>query len=229
MSRCIERYLSKDRHYRVVDLGSRRVRKQPLTHRDLLRDYDHAYLGVDIVPGPNVGAVMSKPYRIPVSSGSVDVVLSGQTFEHIPFPWASMLEIARILRAGGYLFLTAPSRGHVHARVDCWRYYPDALRALGAFSALEVVEAHTDFPPRGEGRRLDYAGIDTSTAYWGDTVGVFRKPPRYPSWRIAPIREVVIWWANRQGDLDTVRRPERGGQAKQVKVRPGKRGVAPEG
>ena len=55
MAACIQRYLSKDRHYRVVDLGARRVRRQPLTHRELLRDYDHAYLGVDIVPGPNVG------------------------------------------------------------------------------------------------------------------------------------------------------------------------------
>jgi SAM-dependent methyltransferase len=202
MAECIERYLSKDRHYRVVDVGSRRVGRQRLTHRELLRDYDHTYLGVDIKPGPNVGAVMRKPYRIPVPSGSVDVVLSGQTFEHIQFPWASMLEIARILKPGGYVFLTAPSRGHVHAAVDCWRYYPDGLRALATFAGLEVVEARTDFPPpKSEGRRHDYARIDTEAAYWGDSVGVFCKPEHYPFWRIGPIREVIIWWANQRSDL----------------------------
>jgi SAM-dependent methyltransferase len=217
MAECIERYLPKDRPYRVVDLGSRRVRRQPLTHRELLRHHDHSYLGVDIRPGPNVGAVMQKPYRIPVASGSVDVVLSGQTFEHIPFPWASMLEIARILKPGGYLFLTAPSRGHVHGPVDCWRYYPDGLRALGAFSGLEVVEARTEFPPRvEEGRRHHYAGINTDLAYWGDSVGVFRKPSHYPSWRIAPIRGVVIWWANQQCDLNGSRRRRRQSARRQL-------------
>ena len=59
---------------------------------------------------------MEKPYRIPVKSGSFDIVLSGQVFEHVPLFWASLLEIARVMKPEGYFFLTVPSRGHVHAK-----------------------------------------------------------------------------------------------------------------
>jgi ubiquinone/menaquinone biosynthesis C-methylase UbiE len=45
---------------------------------------------------------MAKPYRLPLRSNSVDVVVSGQAFEHIPFVWVSITEIARVLRRGGH-------------------------------------------------------------------------------------------------------------------------------
>lgn len=106
MELCIKEYLpvegpadgSASGVYRVVDLGSRVSGKQTRTHRALLAGHPVDYFGVDVQDGPNVDAVMTKPYRIPARSNSADVVLSGQAFEHIPFFWASMLEIARILK-----------------------------------------------------------------------------------------------------------------------------------
>ena len=217
MALCIDRYLDRNRKYRVLDLGSRVSLNQKLTHKQLLAGYDVVYTGVDVRRGPNVDVVMRKPYRIPVKSGTVDVVLSGQTFEHIPFPWASMLEVARVLAPGGLAFITVPSRGHAHGQVDCWRFYPDGLRALASWSRLETLEAHTDFPPvvagasrpRPEGRRSDiprgrhdYATLATMKGhYWGDSVGVFRKPARSRSWSTPIMRAAVLWWANRIGGL----------------------------
>ncbi len=58
------------------------------------------------------------------------------------------------LAPGGLIFLTAPSRGHVHDQMDCWRYYPDSMRALAAFARLKLKEAHTDLPPRKPSCRL---------------------------------------------------------------------------
>jgi SAM-dependent methyltransferase len=207
MARCVETYMPRDRHYRVVDFGSRLPRGQELTHRDLLRDHDCDITGVDIRPGRNVDIVMAEPYRVPLKPDSADVIIAGQVFEHIPFFWASMLELARVLKPGGHLFITVPSRGHVHSVYDCWRYYPDGLRAMAAFAGLELREAYTDFPPRHGTRRHDYAAIDTANAYWGDTVGVFRKPERYPSAQIAVVRDAVLEWANRIGDLSGVPAP----------------------
>ncbi|MFJ9621486.1 methyltransferase domain-containing protein [Streptomyces sp. NPDC101181] len=192
--------------YRVVDLGSRVSGKQTRTHRALLAGHRIDYFGVDVQDGPNVDAVMKKPYRIPARTGSADVVLSGQAFEHIPFFWASMLEIARVLKPGGLAFVTAPSRGHVHDAQDCWRYYPDGFRALAAHSRLELVEAYTDFPPR-KGIWHDYRAIDKKAAYWGDSVGVFRKPRRYPRLTMFAVRELAVWWANRVGGVDSVPLP----------------------
>ena len=133
---------------RIVDLGSRISSNQHRTHRELFDHDDHEYIGVDVLDGPNVDVVMTKPYSIPVRSNSADLVISGQTFEHIPFMWASILEITRVLKPGGHAFITAPSRGHIHNVQDCWRFYPDGMRALAAWSRLELREAFTDFPPR---------------------------------------------------------------------------------
>ena len=204
MARVIETYLPRNRHYTVVDFGSRTTGKQTATHRDLLRDHDCQIVGVDVVDGKNVDVVMKKPYRLPLRSNSVDVVVSGQVFEHVPFFWASLLEIARVLRQHGHFLMTAPSRGHVHSSVDCWRYYPDGLRAMAAYARLELLEAYTDFPPVRRGARHDYKAIETPQHYWGDTVGVFRKPARYPGRRMALVREPVVWWANRTRDIAAI-------------------------
>jgi SAM-dependent methyltransferase len=201
MALCVERYMPKDRRYRVVDLGSRAVRGQELTNRQLLVGHDCDITGVDVRPGPNVDVVMKRPYRVPLKTNSADVVFCGQVLEHVPFFWASLLEMARVLKPDGLLFVTVPSRGHVHGRNDCWRFYPDGLRAMAAFAGLTVREAHTDFPPTVSGRRHDYARIDADRYYWGDTVGVFQKPASYPSLSMWRVRRVVLRRANRVGDL----------------------------
>jgi SAM-dependent methyltransferase len=197
MRQCIEEFMPDDRHYDVVDFGSF-LKTGSSNHRDLLSGRDCAVLGVDIVSGHNVDVVMPRPYRIPLRSDSVDVVISGQVFEHIPFFFTSMLEIQRILRPGGRLFLTVPSRGHRHNVYDCWRFYPDGMRAMAAFAALELERATTDFPPMVDGR-FDYS---RGESYWGDTTGVFRKPERTPRLRLAIVRRVMKWWSNSLGDLE---------------------------
>ncbi len=222
MAGCVRKYLRTGQKYTVVDFGSfSSKRRSTMTHRALLEPYDCDIVGVDIRSGGNVDVVMPKPYRLPLKSNSVDVVVSGQVFEHIPFFWASMLEIARVLKPEGYVFMTVPSRGHVHTAVDCWRYYPDGLRALAAFSGLTLREARTDFPPRVRdvdpdappgrgGGRHHYPSIDMEHRYWGDTVGVFQKPRDYPALRMAAVRKPLLWWANSVADKALPRRARAG-------------------
>ena len=191
MTDCIDTHLTTGRHYDVLDFGSYINKGQQSHHRMLLADHDVTYVGVDIQAGRNVDHVMTKPFKIPLASNSQDVVITGQVFEHIPFPWASILEIARVLRPQGLLFLTAPSRGHHHSTYDLWRYYPDSMRALAAWADLTLLEAFTDFPPLLPGSdRFDYASIDSAGHYWGDTTGVFRKPAWKRSLRRVVVREV---------------------------------------
>jgi SAM-dependent methyltransferase len=214
MQLSVDTYLKKGRHYDVLDLGSQAAGNMR-THREVLVGYDVDYVGVDVVDGPNVDIVMTKPYRIPVKSNSFDLVITGSAFEHIPFMWASFLEVARVLRPGGLVFLTAPSRGHIHFDLDCWRFYPDSMRALAAFARMDLLEAHTDMPPKHPRGGVDYAGVDYDRNYWGDTVGVFRKPQKY-SLAVRPVREVVIWWANRVNGIDHV--PRKYGSKKRYRV-----------
>jgi SAM-dependent methyltransferase len=209
MGLSIQRYMEKGRSYRVLDFGSGTSRGQTLTHRNLLAEYDCDYTGVDIRAGNNIDVVMTKPYRIPLPSRSFDIVLSGQVFEHVPFFWASLLEIARVMKPRAYFFMTVPSRGHQHSTYDCWRFYPDGLRAMAAWSRLRLREAFTDLPPTVAGRKHDFKAIDHTNYYWGDTVGVFQKPARYPTLRAAVLAAPIRLWANRIADLEGVPVPKR--------------------
>src|SRR5262245_31626356 len=58
---------------------------------------------------------------IPVEDGSFDVVLCTEVLEHVPDPGRAVLEMARILRPGGTLLLTAPLGSILHQ--EPYHYY----------------------------------------------------------------------------------------------------------
>jgi SAM-dependent methyltransferase len=125
------------------------------------------YTGVDLAAGPNVDVVLSSPYKLPLASHSADVIVSGQAFEHIEYFWLTWLEMARVLKPGGMIFLLAPSRGYEHRHPqDCWRFYPDSYLALANYAGMKLLEVETDWEPHP----------DPDSAPWGDTVGVFLQP-----------------------------------------------------
>jgi FkbM family methyltransferase len=197
ISTAFRKHYDPKRHRRALDVGSRSVSEQKLTHRSVIAGTDLQYVGIDLGAGPNVDLVMEQPYVLPIEDDSIDIIFSGQVFEHIPYFWVTFVEMARVLRNGGFILLSAPSRGHQHSHpTDCWRFYPDGMLALAAFTGLELISAHTDFPPRIEGRsHFDYSKI-SSYRYWGDTVGVFTKTAGYPADEIAPMRKALVDWSN---------------------------------
>ena len=158
----VARYLDAARPLRVVDIGSYDVNG---SYRTLFGNPAWSYQGVDLEAGPGVDIVLKSPYRLPFASRSVDLVVSGQAFEHVEYFWMSWMEMLRILKPGGMIFLIAPSRGPEHRYPqDCWRFYPDGYRALAKFGNCEMVEVSTDWQPHP----------DPGSSDWGDTVGVFR-------------------------------------------------------
>jgi len=74
-----------------------------------------------------------------------------------------------VLAPGGLACIIAPSRGPEHRYpLDCWRFYPDAFRALARWSGLALVSVATDWGSEG---------LDVDSALWGDTCAVLRKEP----------------------------------------------------
>jgi SAM-dependent methyltransferase len=150
---------------RICDLGSYDVNG---TYRKIFEQPTWHYFGVDMVAGCNVDVVLKNPYHWrEIPSASVDVLVSGQAFEHISFIWITMLEVARVLAPGGLCCIVAPSAGPEHRYpVDCWRIYPDGFVALAALAELEVIEVETQWANRGY---VD--GSDT----WHDSVFIGRQ------------------------------------------------------
>ena len=82
------------------------------------------------------------------SSNEFDLVISGQAMEHCEFFWIVFQEIFRVLKPNGYICIIAPSSGPEHRYpVDCWRFYPDGMRAICKFVGLEVVSVQTEWDP----------------------------------------------------------------------------------
>jgi SAM-dependent methyltransferase len=167
MSGLVAKHLDAASSLRIVDIGSYDVNG---SYRSLFADRPMwSYTGVDLSAGPGVDVVLRDPYRLPIEDASVDLVISGQAFEHIEFFWVTWLEMLRVLRPGGRIFLIAPSRGPEHRfPQDCWRFYPDGYRALAKFGRCELTEVSTDWEPHP----------DPDSSHWGDTVGVFVKSGR---------------------------------------------------
>lgn len=163
IERLVGKYLPAAGGLNVLDIGSMDVNG---TYKRFFPSPRCQYLGLDMVAGPNVDIVLDNSYRLPLASFSQDVVVCGQVFEHVQFFWLTWLEMIRVLRPGGYIFLVAPSRGPEHRYPqDCWRFYPDGFEALALYGGLELMEVSTDWLPH----RSD------DSAPWGDTVGVFRQ------------------------------------------------------
>ena len=146
----------------ILDFGSQVVDEQPRSYRELFDDANWRYRGLDIEAGSNVDVVVDNAYSWDaVPADSVDVVVSGQAFEHVEYFWASMFEIVRVLRPGGLAAIIAPAGGFEHRYpVDCWRFYPDGMRAIANYVECDVVDVFTDWQ-HGE---------------WDDSILVARKP-----------------------------------------------------
>ncbi len=165
----------------VVDIGSCDVNG---SYRAIFPNF--RYIGIDAAAGPNVDLVATDPYRYPLPANAADIVVSGQTYEHVEFFWMTFLEMIRLTRPGGLIFLIAPSRGAEHRYpVDCWRFYPDGYRALAAWGGVEMLEVSTDW----------WGHPDPESAAWGDTVGAFRKPHSGVAGRVrrAALRQAMRW------------------------------------
>lgn len=167
----------------IIDIGSYDVNG---SYKPFFGRSGWRYTGVDLAAGPNVDVVLQSPYRLPFDSHSVDVIVSGQAFEHVEFFWLTWMEMARVLKPGGLIFLLAPSRGPEHRYPqDCWRFYPDAYRALAKYVGMELLEVSTDWEPHA----------DPDSAPWGDTVGVFRQPALslLLRWRRQAMQQLRYW------------------------------------
>ena len=144
----------------VVDFGSANLNG---TLKPIFEGFN--YKGLDIREGANVDIVCHE-HNVPFPNGTVDIVLSNSNFEHDDLFWITFLEMCRITKPGGLIYINAPSSGMYHPwPVDCWRFYADSWAALAKWARrnnyeIELLESYID---------------DTPDCTWKNSVGIFKK------------------------------------------------------
>ena len=168
---------------RVLDVGA-----GPGRYRNLFAHCDYRAHDFAREPG-TVGRYTTLDYEsditsIPVADASFDVVLCTEVLEHVPEPIAAVRELARILRSGGRLFLTAP---------------------LGSWLHQEPYHFYGGYTPHWYRRFLPEAGLQIDSleanggffSFYGQETNRFRDlvhPSR--TWRLGPLRWIgttLIW------------------------------------
>ena len=155
----------------VLDIGSSDVNG---CYRSLFPAPKFKYLGLDMAKGRNVDFVPKKPYDWnEIRSNSYDVIISGQCFEHVEFPWIIFAEICRILKEGGLTCIITPRmQGRHRYPVDTFRYDVDGMAALAKFGNLVPEHLSTNEAP-----------LNASHEWFsdlGDCIMVARKPQNWP-------------------------------------------------
>jgi SAM-dependent methyltransferase len=183
MQRCVEKYLDAQRPTIIADVGSMDVNG---SYRQIFHHPQWRYIGIDVAAGKNVDIVLKEPYHFPLGFSSVDVVISGQTFEHVEFFWLTWMEMVRILRPGGLAIMILHRNMLEHRYpVDCWRFFPDAMNAFARYGGLSLEEVSSyDFTLDNAPEWLKFI----------DTVGVFRKPRKNIK---ALVKELLFSLTNR--------------------------------
>jgi len=154
MKKFIDKYL--DKPGRVADIGSMDING---SYRPLFDENLWYYAGIDIVEGLNVDIVVRNPYKWKeIKDNSFDVVISGQTLEHVEKDVDVIEEIRRILRPKGLCCIIVPSAGGKHMQHDYRRYTNEGLSNTMRESGFVIIESYMD-----------------ETMEWRDVVVIARK------------------------------------------------------
>ena len=100
-------------------------------------------------------------YNFSIDSDTFDVVLFGQVLEHVPKAWTWIKELARVTKPGGYVITLNPVSWPYHeAPVDCWRIFPEGMKALYEDAGLEVELSVYECLESNAKRIIPGAGLD---------------------------------------------------------------------
>jgi len=150
--------------FKILDVGGRGLAEDNRSYYRIWGEQAKEYSVADINDGPGVTHVMPGPYTLPFEDDYFDLVISGQTLEHVKNPFRSVAEMKRVLKKGSPIVLIAPSSGPTHDNPDCWRFQRDSFQAIAEEVGLATVR---DW--------IDYTAPDERSRKWADHVFIGKK------------------------------------------------------
>lgn len=128
---------------KILDIGGGdRFQKWLLPYKDLFKNSSYKSMDYDDKTGADI---VGDIHDIPLESDSVDAIICSSVLEHVKDPIRAVLELKRVLKKGGKIFVYVPSIYPYHARKgsypDYWRFFDDTLLFMfEGFSKVELVK-----------------------------------------------------------------------------------------
>lgn len=160
------------------------------------------YVGLDLDvhtlgQTPVAAGVVARGEALPLSDGSVDVVMSSNVMEHVPQPGVVGRELLRVVRPGGLVFISytawaSPWGGH---ETSPWHYF-------GGDRAARIYERRKGHPPKNRYGQTMYPTRVADGLRWARSqpdAWLIEAAPRYhPDWAtgvlaVPGLREVATW------------------------------------
>ncbi|MES2087685.1 MAG: glycosyltransferase [Patescibacteria group bacterium] len=114
------------------------------------------FINIDIFPFPEVD-IVADASALPFADNSIPALVSESVLEHVADPNVVASEMIRILKPGGYLYISAPFIHPYHASPDDFnRWTTSGLRHL--FKEMEIVETGVRSGP--------FSALLMFKAYW---------------------------------------------------------------
>ena len=178
---------------RVLEIGPDKL---PTTLQDIAHGPGVHWDLLGLTPDPLLQFCAISEYEYPIADESYDFVVAANVLEHVRKPWVWIRELARVAHKDGYIILINPVSWPYHeAPVDCWRAYPEGMKAIFDEAGVEVVvnrcETHEPIPSKRDipgrsrsefwwkrnlvDRALGLIGYPLERAYDTISVGIVRK------------------------------------------------------
>lgn len=131
---------------RILEIGSREVTGKS----DARNRFPNAeYIGFDYYPGPNVD-IVGDAHKLSqyFENERFDIIYTSAVFEHLAMPWLVAIEIAKLLKTGGLIFVETHFSFKSHERPWHFFQFSDmALRVLFSPAlGFECIEAGMSNP-----------------------------------------------------------------------------------
>lgn len=133
-------FLLADKNFdKVLDVGSRNING---SLKELFSGRCQEYIGLDLCDGKGVDIVADAENLLEIFPGDTfDCVVCCETLEHTKNPLLIVENMRKVLKPGGWLFITTPSIGHpIHDWPnDYYRFFESTFRDVFLKNYLDCV------------------------------------------------------------------------------------------
>lgn len=121
---------------KILEIGPDNI---PSTIQGVINEESLTWHTLNIFDDERLTFPSSPEYEFPIKDGEYDIVISANVIEHVKRIWTWLPELARVTKNGGHVITINPvSWGYHEDPVDCWRIYPEGMKALYADAGLNV-------------------------------------------------------------------------------------------